>query len=169
MTGEMTSNPTLPWRANVGIALFNRAGKVLIARRADLPPDDPHPWQLPQGGIDPGEAPEAAALRELHEEVGTDAATIIGSIDDWLTYDFPAAAIARFGGVHRGQRQRWFALRFTGTDAMIRLDTHTHPEFSEWRWATLTDIPALAVPFKHHIYERVATDFAAFAVPEGNT
>ncbi|MCU4161351.1 RNA pyrophosphohydrolase [Acidiphilium sp. AL] len=163
----MTDPATLPYRANVGAALFNRAGKVLIARRADLKRIATHPWQLPQGGIDGDEDPRHAVLRELHEEIGTDAATIIGEIPVWLDYDFPPEIMARSGSKHRGQRQRWFALRFTGTDTMIRLDTHAHPEFDAWRWADLGQIADLAVPFKRPTYQRVARDFAPFAKPDG--
>ncbi|MDD2876460.1 MAG: RNA pyrophosphohydrolase [Acidiphilium sp.] len=159
---------TLPYRANVGAALFNHAGKILIARRTDLNRFDSHPWQLPQGGIDADEDPRLAVLRELREEIGTDHATILAAIPGWLTYEFPPEVIARFGNRHRGQRQRWFALRFTGTDMMIRLDADPHPEFSEWRWAELADIAALAVPFKRHIYQRVATEFARFATKQGD-
>ncbi|HEX7390506.1 MAG TPA: RNA pyrophosphohydrolase [Acidiphilium sp.] len=162
----MTDPATLPYRANVGAAVFNRAGQVLIARRADLKNVVTHPWQLPQGGIDGDEEPRRAVLRELREEIGTDAVAIIGEIPVWLDYDFPPGIVAKFGSKHRGQRQRWFALRFTGTDAMIRLDAQMPPEFDAWRWADLTDIPALAVSFKRPIYERVARDFAPFAQPD---
>lgn len=173
----MTDPAALPYRPNVGAALFNRAGKVLVARRADLRPDDPHPWQLPQGGVDAGENPERAVLRELREEIGTDAATVIGRIDEWLSYDFPPEVLAKFGKrhpgqqhrgqQHRGQQQLWFALRFLGTDDMIRLDADAHREFSAWRWEELAAIPGLAVPFKRHIYERVARDFAPYANRNG--
>jgi len=163
----MTDPTSLPYRANVGAALFNRAGQVLIARRFETDPPLSHPWQLPQGGIDEGETPEVAVLRELREEIGTAAATIIATIPDWLTYDFPPGVITRLGARHRGQRQHWFALRFTGTDDDIRLDADAHQEFCDWRWADLAELPALAVPFKRHIYERIARDFAACAKPEG--
>lgn len=157
----------LPYRPNVGAALFNKAGEVLVARRADLKRADLHPWQLPQGGIDPDEPPELAVLRELREEIGTDAAAVLGSIPDWLTYDFPPDVAAKFGARHRGQRQRWFALRFLGTDDMIRLDADEHQEFDAWRWVPLETIPELAVPFKRLIYERVAREFAGFAKQDG--
>lgn len=163
----MTDTAALPYRLNVGAALFNRAGKVLVARRADLRPDAPYHWQLPQGGIDADEDPEQAVLRELREEIGTDCATVIGRLDEWLTYDFPPEVLARFGARHRGQKQRWFALRFLGSDDMIRLDADEHQEFDDWRWETLAAIPDLAVPFKRRIYERVARDFAPFAQQDG--
>jgi len=160
----------LPYRLNVGAALFDRRGHVLVARRADLP----QPleglsgaWQLPQGGIDPGEDPRTAVLRELAEEIGTDHARIIGEHPDWLTYDLPESLVGRaLGGKYRGQRQRWFALRFLGSDADIRLDRHTHPEFDAWRWAELADVPALAVPFKRAIYTILSESFARYARPD---
>ena len=162
-------NPAgLPYRPNVGAALFNRAGDVFIARRADLPNAEgaPDGWQLPQGGIDPDEDPRAAVLRELAEEIGTARAEILGEHPDWLTYDLPSDLLGRaLGGRYRGQRQRWFALRFTGADAEIRLDLDPHPEFDAWRWAPLAELPALAVGFKRPIYEILARSFAPFAVP----
>ena len=159
---------TLPYRPNVGAALFNRAGRVFVARRADLPNAEGGPggWQLPQGGIDEAEDPRAAVLRELEEEIGTAQAVILGEHDEWLTYDLPAELIGKaLGGRYRGQRQRWFALRFTGQDSDIRLDRDPHPEFDAWRWANLADLPVLAVAFKRPIYETLAASFARFAVP----
>ena len=163
-----TSRALLPYRPNVGAVLFNHAGWVFVARRADLPNAEGAPggWQLPQGGIDPDENPRAAVLRELAEEIGTDRATIIGEHPDWLTYDLPEELIGiALGGGFRGQKQRWYALRFTGTDADIRLDRDPHPEFDAWRWADLHELPALAVAFKRPIYEVLARSFARFAVP----
>ncbi len=159
----------LPYRLCVGATLFNAAGGVLVARRADLPNAEGTAggWQLPQGGMDAGEDPREAVLRELAEEVGTRNARIIGEHPDWLTYDLPPELLGRaLGGRYRGQRQRWFALRFTGTDADIRLDDHPHPEFDAWRWARLCELPSLAVCFKRPIYEILAASFARFADPE---
>ena len=153
----------LPYRLNVGAALFNAQGCVFMGRRADQPNGAQSSWQLPQGGIDEGEDPAAAVLRELEEEIGTAQATILAEHPDWLTYDLPPdIARAAFAGRYRGQRQKWFALRFDGTDSDIALDRHTHPEFVAWRWVELAEIPALAVPFKRSIYERLAADFAHF-------
>ena len=153
----------LPYRLNVGAALFNAAGRVFVGRRADLPPDMAHVWQLPQGGIDEGEDPRAAVLRELAEEIGTADADIIGEHPDLLQYDLPPHLVGRaFGGRYRGQRQRWFALRFRGEDADIRLDAHVHPEFTAWRWADLAELPSLAVDFKRPIYEIVAQAFSIY-------
>jgi putative (di)nucleoside polyphosphate hydrolase len=161
-------SPNLPYRPNVGAVLFGPGGRIFVARRADLPNAEGAPggWQLPQGGIDADEDPREAVLRELAEEIGTDRADIIGEHPDWLTYDLPPELLGRaLGGRYRGQRQRWFALRFTGTDADIRLDLDPHPEFDAWRWAALADLPALAVPFKRAIYETLAVSFARFAIP----
>ena len=156
----------LPYRPNVGAALFNRQGKVFIGRRADLPGVAAHVWQMPQGGIDDGEDPRVAVFRELAEETGIAQAEIIAEHPEWLTYDLPAELLGRlFGGRFRGQRQRWFALRFLGTDADIDLDTHTHPEFVAWRWADLSELPSLCVPFKRVTYETLARDFARYALP----
>ena len=156
----------LPYRPNVGAVLFNRTGLVFVARRADLPNAEGPAggWQLPQGGIDPDEDPRTAVLRELAEEIGTDRAEIMGEYAEWLTYDLPANLLGvAFGGRYRGQRQRWFALRFLGDDADIRLDIDPHPEFDAWRWAPLATLPSLAVGFKRSIYEVLAREFAPFA------
>ncbi len=176
----------LPYRDNVGAVLFSPEGLVLVARRADLRRDPsgairasdgggptnaegaPGGWQLPQGGMDPGEDPRAAVLRELEEEIGTAKAEILAEHPEWLTYDLPRPLIGKaLGGRYRGQRQRWFALRFTGTEADIRLDLDPHPEFDAWRWAPIEELPALAVPFKRAIYEELARSFAALARPGG--
>ena len=156
----------LPYRPNVGAVLFNRDGLVLVARRADLPNAEAPAggWQLPQGGIDEGEDPREAVLRELAEEIGTDRAEVIGEHDAWLTYDLPPELIGvALKGRFRGQRQRWFALRFTGQDSDIRLDLDPHPEFDAWRWARLAELPGLAAPFKRPIYEVLVASFARFA------
>jgi putative (di)nucleoside polyphosphate hydrolase len=156
----------LPYRPNVGALLFNPEGLILVARRADMPNAEGAPggWQLPQGGMDEGEDPRVAVLRELEEEIGTCRAEIIEEHPDWLTYDLPAALIGvALRGKYRGQRQKWFALRFTGKDSDIRLDLDPHPEFDAWRWARLAELPAMAVEFKRAIYERLARDFAHLA------
>ncbi len=158
----------LPYRPNVGAVLFNRSGRIFVARRADLPNAEGAPggWQLPQGGIDANEDPRAAVLRELEEEIGTGRAIILGEHDAWLTYDLPPELLGKaLGGRYRGQRQRWFALRFTGDDSDIRLDLDPHPEFDAWRWADLAELPSLAVGFKRPIYDVLAVSFARFAVP----
>lgn len=157
----------LPYRRNVGAVLFNSDGLVFVARRADLPNAEgpANGWQLPQGGIDGDEDPRTAVLRELEEEIGTSRADVIGEHPEWLTYDLPPELIGvAWRGRYRGQRQRWFALRFTGEDSDIRLDLDPHPEFDAWRWVGLTELPALAVPFKRAIYQTLVKSFAPFAV-----
>ncbi len=161
-----TAHAQLPYRPNVGAALFDRSGRVLLCRRADPARAEGASgiWQLPQGGIDGDEDPAAAVLRELKEEVGTDNAAILGHHPDWLSYDLPPHLVGRvLGGRYRGQRQRWFALRFLGEDDEIRLDLDPHPEFDAWRWVPLSTLPTLAVGFKQPTYAILATAFAGYA------
>ncbi len=156
----------LPYRPNVGAVLFNRQGLIFVARRADMPNAEGPAggWQLPQGGIDDGEDPKVAVFRELAEEIGTRKAEVIGEHPEWVTYDLPPNLLGiAWRGQYRGQRQRWFAMRFTGEDSDIRLDLDPHPEFDAWRWVALSELPSLAVPFKRTIYETLAKSFARFA------
>jgi putative (di)nucleoside polyphosphate hydrolase len=162
------STSDLPYRLNVGAVLFNRQGQVLVARRAKFPNAEGAAggWQLPQGGIDEDEDPRAAVLRELAEEIGTANAEIIAEHPDLMQYDLPPELLGTaWQGRYRGQRQKWFALRFLGEDAEIRLDTDPHPEFDAWRWTELVELPGLAVPFKRAIYQALARDFAHLATP----
>lgn len=154
----------LAYRLNVGACVFNAQGQVFVGRRGDVKPGGGgHVWQMPQGGIDAGENPREAVLRELAEETGISSVEILAEHEEWLQYDLPAELLGRvLGGRYRGQRQRWFALRFTGDEAEIRLDVQNPPEFVEWRWVALAELPALAVPFKRDVYARVASDFAQF-------
>ncbi len=163
---------SLPYRPNVGAALFDRAGRVLICRRADLPDAEGAAgvWQLPQGGIDGDEDPAHAVLRELREEVGTDNAEILGHHPEWLSYDLPLHLLGRaLGGRYRGQRQLWFALRYLGGDDEIRLDLDPHPEFDAWRWLPLEALPTLEVGFKRSTYAILATAFAPYAAAAAGT
>jgi putative (di)nucleoside polyphosphate hydrolase len=146
----------LPYRPCVGLALFNRDGLVFAARRIDTPGNA---WQMPQGGIDAGEEPRQAALRELEEEIGTAKAEFLAESAGWICYDLPPDLVGKvWKGRYRGQRQKWFALRFTGTDADIDIVTK-HPEFSAWRWMELAELPPLIVPFKRGVYDAVAAEF----------
>ena len=159
---------SLPYRPCVGVALFNKDGLVFVGNRIQLFDVGPNTWQMPQGGIDEGETPSVAAFRELHEETGVKAkhADIIGEVSDWLTYDLPPDLVGKaLKGKYRGQKQRWFAMRFTGSDKDIDLTADAHQEFTDWRWVKLPEIVDLIVPFKRAIYERVAKDFASLARP----
>lgn len=159
----------LPYRLCVGVAAFNRDGLVFIGRRIDGPEhiDPAHSWQMPQGGIDDGEQPWQAAVRELREETNISSVERIGEIADWLTYDIPREIVGQaWKGKYRGQSQKWFAVRFTGADSEIDVEhpggAH-EPEFSSWRWERLQNVPELVVPFKRAVYDRVAAEFQRFA------
>lgn len=147
----------LPYRPCVGVMLLDRAGRVFVGQRIDTRAEA---WQMPQGGIDEGEDPEAAAFRELAEEIGTDKAEVLAESRGWLDYDLPAELVPKvWKGRYRGQSQKWFAMRFLGQDSDIDLETR-HPEFSAWRWIEPRDLPRLIVPFKRRLYERVLAEFA---------
>ncbi len=149
-----------PWRRCVGLMLIGPDGRVFVGDRIDTPG---HHWQMPQGGIDAGESPREAALRELREEIGTDQAEIIAEHPDWLKYDLPPDVAARiWGGNYRGQMQKWFALRFAGRDEDIRLD-RDHQEFEAWRWEDMERLPDLVVGFKRDIYRAVVAAFRHLA------
>lgn len=147
----------LPYRPNVGLVLINRDGLVFAGRRIDQTVES---WQMPQGGIDKGETPEIAALRELKEEVGTDLAHIIRTREDWLNYDLPPHLIGvALHGKYRGQSQKWAALSFDGSDSDIVIATE-EPEFDQWKWLKADALMDMIVPFKREIYQKVFTGFA---------
>lgn len=149
-----------PYRPNVGLVLFNAEGLVFTARRIDT---KQAAWQFPQGGIDDGEDPRSAALRELEEEIGTAKAEVIGESAGWYSYDLPPEVADTWQhGRWRGQKQKWFALRFLGNDSDIDIATE-HPEFAEWRWMKLADVPGVIVPFKRALYEQVVAEFLPIA------
>jgi putative (di)nucleoside polyphosphate hydrolase len=159
---------SLPYRPCAGIVVLNRAGLAFIGRRIDGPEhvDATHAWQMPQGGIDPGEEPRAAAARELREETNISSVEWLGEVTDWLSYDIPRDIIGlAWQGRYRGQIQKWFAVRFVGDESEIDI---AHPagahqaEFSAWRWEPLQNVPDLVVPFKRQVYERVVKEFAQF-------
>jgi putative (di)nucleoside polyphosphate hydrolase len=161
---------SLPYRDCVGIAVFNRDGNVFVGRRM---PDEgtedrtevEAPWQMPQGGIDRGEDPLRAALRELHEETGMTSVSLLAEAPEWIHYDLPDEALGiALGGRYRGQRQRWFAFAFTGDEGEIDVlapgGGKFKAEFDAWRWERLSRVPALIVPFKKDAYDKVVEAFA---------
>jgi putative (di)nucleoside polyphosphate hydrolase len=146
------------YRPAVGVMLINPAGKVWVGQRLD---SSLEAWQMPQGGLDPGESPREGALRELQEETGIDPALveIVAQARQELTYDLPADLIGKIWKEKwRGQRQTWFLARFLGHDADVRIDT-PHPEFRAWKWAEPAELPAMIVPFKRELYEAVLAAF----------
>ena len=161
----MTIDPaTLPYRPCVGITLINPKGEIFAGQRLDA---SVAAWQMPQGGIDEGEKPRDAAYRELWEETGVtaDKVEFLSKSADWVTYDLPPELLGKvWGGQYRGQKQKWFLFRFTGTDADIHIDSD-HPEFARWRWIGAAEIVASIVPFKRAVYEAVVAEFRPHLAP----
>ena len=160
------------YRPCVGIALFNKDGLVFVGRRRVGGGNLRHAWQMPQGGIDSGEKPYDAALRELYEETNVRSVSLLGKTPDWLSYDIPTplAGLA-WKGRYSGQKQKWFAFRFTGEESEIDVERpgggRHKPEFGTWRWERLERVPKLIVPFKRDVYQEVAKAFSPFAEPPG--
>ncbi|MEM9277697.1 MAG: RNA pyrophosphohydrolase [Pseudomonadota bacterium] len=159
---------SMPYRPCVGIVVFNVEGKVWAGRRiqnSETPSD--YRWQLPQGGIDKGEDPLPAAQRELYEETGMQTVSLLGETAEWLNYDLPDDILGiGLKGRYRGQTQKWFAFRFEGDEAEINISEPpdgSHPEFDQWAWKDLSEMPGLIVPFKRGIYERLVTEFESFS------
>ena len=149
----------LPYRPCVGMMILNATNHVFVARRIDTLVEA---WQMPQGGIDDGEDPKSAVLREMEEEIGTNKAEILGESREWLSYDLPEHLVPQlWGGKYRGQKQKWFCLRFTGTDSDINIATK-HPEFSQWKWVKPAYVPDLIVPFKRELYTKIVEEFEVF-------
>jgi putative (di)nucleoside polyphosphate hydrolase len=156
--GAMAIQPaeSAQYRSGTGIMLLNRRNQVFVGRRIRGPDDA---WQMPQGGIDAGETPRAAALRELREEIGTDNVEVLAESRGWLCYDLPPDLVGNaWGGRWRGQQQKWFAMRFLGSDVEINLATE-HPEFSAWQWVPASHLPELIVSFKRRLYLDVLQQF----------
>jgi putative (di)nucleoside polyphosphate hydrolase len=154
------AGPPVGYRRGVGVMLFNGEGHVFVAKRRDTAgKPGGEAWQMPQGGIDLGEDPRAAALRELGEEIGTANAEIVAEARNWLVYDLPNDLIGKtWDGRYRGQAQKWFAARFLGRDDEIDLTKHAEPEFSEWKWAPLETLPELIIGFKRDLYAALVAE-----------
>ncbi len=151
------------YRRGVGMVVFNDRGQVVVGRRLDFRSDA---WQMPQGGIDDGEEPREAAVRELLEEIGTDKVEIVAETEGWLRYDIPEDLAAKlWQGSYRGQEQKWFAMRFLGTDADIDIDTEL-PEFNAWKWLPFAQTPEAIVPFKRELYARLVEEFSGVVVAD---
>ncbi|MEL6266247.1 MAG: RNA pyrophosphohydrolase [Pseudomonadota bacterium] len=158
MANRSSKIASLPYRPCVGIVLLNREGHIFAGQRVD---SSAGAWQMPQGGIDPGESPQDAAIRELHEETGIPATSvrILRESAQWLDYDLPTHLVGRlWGGRFRGQTQRWFAIAFDGTDDQIDLDAHER-EFREWTWMAPDELILRIVPFKRDTYGAVFAEF----------
>jgi putative (di)nucleoside polyphosphate hydrolase len=160
---------SLPYRPCAGMMVLNRAGLVFVGRRSSGPEhiDATHVWQMPQGGIDKDEDPYQAALRELREETNINSVEKLGEMPEWLAYDIPRDLVGEaWGGKYRGQKQKWYALRFLGGEDEIDI-VHPagghEPEFIDWRWVAMAELPDLVVPFKRATYERVVAEFEKFA------
>lgn len=160
--------PRRGYRRCVGIALFSSTGRVFLGKRASRGVVPSYSWQMPQGGIDRGEAPIEAARRELHEETSVASVELLGEVAGWLHYDLPRD-VASWRGRFKGQAQRWFAFRFLGDEGEINVteppDGHS-VEFSRWKWETLQDVPGIVVPFKRAVYEHVVDAFAVHGGPQ---
>jgi putative (di)nucleoside polyphosphate hydrolase len=173
MTTSQTQTPDgeRGYRPCVGIMVLNRAGLVWIGQRSDAPGDAEGRgawWQMPQGGIDDGEDPERAALRELHEETGMKTVEVVASVASWLTYDLPPELLGKaWGGRYRGQKQRWFLVRFSGPESEINIAPAAghQREFDAWRWAPAGELMELIVPFKRPVYAAVIAEFGPLARP----
>ena len=160
MSRPLLRHEDLPYRPCVGVMLLNAEGLVFVGRRIDQTVEG---WQMPQGGIDQGETPRQAALRELKEEIGSDKAEPLREMEGWLDYDLPQHLLGvALKGRYRGQRQKWIAMRFLGQDSDIDLNTH-EPEFADWKWLAVEALPRLIVPFKRDTYTKVIDAFRDLA------
>lgn len=146
----------LPFRPGVGMMIIDKNNRIFVGKRIDSKTTG---WQMPQGGIDIGETPSSAALREMHEEIGSDKGYIIAESKKWYSYRLPKFLISRlWDGQYCGQRQKWFLIRFTGEDSDININTK-HPEFDNWQWMNINDLLDNVISFKHKLYSKVIAEF----------
>lgn len=147
----------LPYRPGVGMMIIDKNSRIFVGKRIDT---KIQAWQMPQGGINIGETPSLAALREMSEEIGCNKGYIIAESKFWYSYDLPQTLIPKlWGGNFRGQKQKWFLIKFTGTNEDININTKT-PEFEEWRWAELDELLSIIIPFKRKLYKAVIKEFS---------
>lgn len=148
----------LPYRPGVGMMIIDNRNRVFVGKRVDTRIEA---WQMPQGGINMGETPSSAAMREMEEEIGSNKGYILAESKYWYSYDLPKFLIPRlWNGSYRGQKQKWFLIKFTGTDQDINLTSHS-PEFCEWRWASFEELFDIIIPFKKKLYQAVLDEFKA--------
>ena len=151
----------LPYRLGVGMMIINHKGQIFVGKRVDT---KLQAWQMPQGGIEVGETPSRAAMREMEEEIGSKAGHIIAESKNWYSYDIPKFMIPKlWDGNYKGQKQKWFLIKFTGSDDEINLATD-HPEFEAWRWSDVDELPDIIIPFKKKLYKAVIEEFQSLLV-----
>jgi putative (di)nucleoside polyphosphate hydrolase len=158
-TGKKQNESDLPYRPGVGMMIINANNEIFLGKRIDTRIEA---WQMPQGGIDIGETPSGAALREMEEEIGSNKGYILAESKYWYSYDLPKFLIPKlWNGSYKGQKQKWFLIRFTGQNSDIDINAFT-AEFSEWRWASFTELPKVIIPFKRKLYQAVMAEFEMF-------
>ena len=156
MTHHEINANFLPYRLGVGMMILNEKNQIFVGKRVDAKMEA---WQMPQGGIDIGETPSKAALREMEEEIGSGSGLIIAESKNWYSYDLPKFLIPKlWSGSYKGQKQKWFLIRFTGAESEINIQTD-HPEFEDWRWVDLAELLDIIIPFKKKLYEAVVMEF----------
>ena len=159
MSDEASDHQGLPYRLGVGMMIVNNHNQIFVGKRIDAKVEA---WQMPQGGIDLGETPSRAVMREMEEEIGSSSGNIMAESRNWYSYDLPKFLIPKlWNGSYKGQKQKWFLIEFTGRDADINLNTD-HPEFEDWRWVEIDDLVDMIIPFKRKLYQAVMLEFQPF-------